>query len=98
MPVNYTPPTSLTPVKGVRLGAIEASLRYQGRDDLTLIELAEGSSVAGVFTQNAFCAAPVIVCREHLKLTDGIRYLIINAGNANAVTAHDHHLLFAIFI
>lgn len=89
MPVNYKPPKSLTPIKGIRLGAIEANLRYQGRDDLTLIELAEGSSVAGVFTQNAFCAAPVIVCREHLQRTEGIRYLVINAGNANAGTGEE---------
>jgi glutamate N-acetyltransferase/amino-acid N-acetyltransferase len=89
MAVNYHAPTQLSPVKGVRLGAIEANLRYSGRDDLTLIELAEGSSVAGVFTQNAFCAAPVIVCREHLEQTEGIRYLIINAGNANAGTGEE---------
>ena len=89
MAVNYRAPTQLSPVKGVRLGAIEANLRYSGRDDLTLIELAEGSSVAGVFTQNAFCAAPVIVCREHLEQTEGIRYLIINAGNANAGTGEE---------
>ena len=89
MPVNYQAPKSLMPIKGVRLGCIEANLRYQGRDDLTLIELAEGSSVAGVFTQNAFCAAPVIVCREHLQRTDGIRYLVINAGNANAGTGEE---------
>ncbi len=89
MAVNLSVPKSLLPVKGVRLGAIEANLRYTGRDDLTLIELAEGSSVAGVFTQNAFCAAPVLVCREHLEKTEGIRYLIINAGNANAGTGEE---------
>ena len=89
MAVNLKTPSTLTPVKGVRLGSIEANLRYRGRDDLTLIELAEGSSVAGVFTQNAFCAAPVVVCREHLQVTQGIRYLIINAGNANAGTGEE---------
>ncbi len=89
MAVNLTVPTSLSPVKGIRLGAIEASLRYKDRDDLTLIELAEGSTVAGVFTQNAFCAAPVIVCKEHLARTEGIRYLVINAGNANAGTGEE---------
>ena len=89
MPVNLSVPTSLNPVKGVRLGSIEANLRYKNRDDLTLIELAEGSSVAGVFTQNAFCAAPVVVCREHLGETEGIRYLVINAGNANAATGEE---------
>ena len=89
MAVNLTVPTSLMPVKGVRLGAIEANLRYKDRDDLTLIELAEGSNVAGVFTKNAFCAAPVIVCKEHLVRSEGIRYLVINAGNANAGTGEE---------
>ena len=89
MSVNLTIPSSLTPVKGIRLGSIEANLRYEGRDDLTLIEVAEGSSVAGVFTQNAFCAAPVIICRNHLAQTEGIRYLVINAGNANAGTGEE---------
>ena len=89
MAVNYIAPTTLSPVKGIRLGCIEANLRYKDRDDLTLIELAEGSSVAGVFTKNAFCAAPVIVCKEHLEKTEGIRYLVINAGNANAGTGEE---------
>jgi len=89
MAVNLTVPTSLMPVKGVRLGAIEANLRYKDRDDLTLIELAEGSTVAGVFTKNAFCAAPVIICKEHLARSEGIRYLVINAGNANAGTGEE---------
>jgi len=89
MAVNLTASTSLSPVKGIRLASLEANIRYKDRDDLTLIELAEGSSVAGVFTQNAFCAAPVTVCREHLAQTDGIRYLIINAGNANAGTGEE---------
>ncbi|HIP81899.1 MAG TPA: bifunctional glutamate N-acetyltransferase/amino-acid acetyltransferase ArgJ [Leucothrix mucor] len=89
MAVNFVAPTTLSPVKGVRLACLEANIRYKDRDDLTLIELAEGSSVAGVFTQNAFCAAPVTVCREHLETTEGIRYLIINAGNANAGTGEE---------
>ena len=90
MPVNYISATSLLPVKGIRLSSVDANIRYkQDRDDLTLIEIAEGSSVAGVFTQNAFCAAPVTVCREHLANTEGIRHLIINAGNANAGTGDE---------
>jgi len=90
MPVNLTPPTSLTPVKGIRLSSLDANIRYShDRDDLTLIEVAEGSSVAGVFTQNAFCAAPVTLCRNHLESTEGIRYLIVNAGNANAGTGEE---------
>jgi len=89
MSVNLSVPASLSPVKGVRLGSIEANLRYKDRDDFTLIELAEGSSVAGVFTQSAFSAAPVLVCREHLQQTEGVRYLVINAGNANAATGEE---------
>lgn len=89
MPVNLIPASELAPVKGVRLASIEANIRYKDRDDLTLIEVSEGSSVAGMFTMNAFCAAPVTICREHLKTTDGIRYLIINSGNANAGTGEE---------
>ncbi len=87
MPVNYlTPaPEQLHPVAGVRLGVAEAGIRKANRRDLTLIELAPGSRVAGVFTKNRFCAAPVHVCREHLKHED-IRALIINTGIANAGT------------
>jgi len=93
MSVNLVAPKSLLPVKGIRLASLEANIRYKDRDDLTLIELAEGSSVAGVFTQNAFCAAPVTLCRENLASLDlhedGIRYLVINAGNANAGTGEE---------
>ncbi len=87
MPVNYTTPTisQLHPVAGVRLGITEAGIRKLNRRDLTLIELAPGSRVAGVFTQNRFCAAPVQVCREHLT-TGGVRALVINTGIANAGT------------
>jgi len=87
MPVNYrTPaPEQLFPVAGVRLGTAEAGIRKAKRRDLTLIELAPGSRVAGVFTKNRFCAAPVHVCRQHLK-SGGIRALIINTGIANAGT------------
>ncbi|MCL4111504.1 UNVERIFIED_CONTAM: hypothetical protein GTU68_002288 [Idotea baltica] len=90
MPVNLTPATSLLPVKGIRLSSVDANIRYKhDRDDLTLIEISEGSSVAGVFTQNAFCAAPVTLCRDHLAQEDDIRYLVINAGNANAGTGEE---------
>ena len=90
MPVNYSPATSLLPVKGIRLSSLDANIRYKhDRDDLTLVEISEGSSVAGVFTQNAFCAAPVTVCRDHLQQEDDIRYLVINAGNANAGTGEE---------
>ena len=59
-------PGRISTVQGVRLSTTAAGIRYRGRDDLLLIELAEGGSCAAVFTRNAFCAAPVIVAREHL--------------------------------
>ena len=88
MPVNYqTPPAAqLFPVPGVRLGTAEAEIRKKDRRDLTLVALDPGCSVAGVFTQNRFCAAPVQVCRRHLELGGGIRALLINTGIANAGT------------
>ena len=70
---------------GVRLSARAARVRYKERNDLVVMELAEGSHCAAVFTRNAFCAAPVIVAREHLALHSP-RYLLINSGNANAGT------------
>ena len=76
---------SFVPVSGIRLAATAAGIRYQERADLVLLELPEGSCCAAVFTQNAFCAAPVIVAREHLAKTSP-RYLLINSGNANAGT------------
>jgi glutamate N-acetyltransferase/amino-acid N-acetyltransferase len=87
MPVNLPAPTaaSLHPVAGVRLGVTEAGIRKANRRDLTLVELAPGSRVAGVFTQNRYCAAPVLVCRRHLS-SGNIRALVINTGIANAGT------------
>ena len=87
MPVNYATPAAdqLHAVAGVRLGTAEAGIRKANRRDLTLIELSAGSRVAGVFTQNRFCAAPVHVCRQHLASGD-IRALVINTGIANAGT------------
>ncbi len=72
-------------VKGIRLASVAAGIKQNGKDDLVLIECGENSHVSGVFTQNAFCAAPVIVARKHLN-TSPIRYLLINSGNANAGT------------
>jgi glutamate N-acetyltransferase / amino-acid N-acetyltransferase len=87
MAVNLTTPNpaDLRPVPGVRLGVAEAGIRKANRRDLTLIELAPGSRVAGVFTRNRFCAAPVQVCKEHLAAAQ-IRALVINTGIANAGT------------
>ncbi|WP_313951168.1 bifunctional glutamate N-acetyltransferase/amino-acid acetyltransferase ArgJ [Accumulibacter sp.] len=88
MPVNYHTPTpaKLFPVAGVRLGVAEAGIRKLDRRDLTLLALDVGSRVAGVFTGNRFCAAPVQVCRRHLELGSDLRALVINTGIANAGT------------
>ena len=91
MPVNLSAPdpASLLPVKGVELGFAEAHIRKPNRKDLLVMHLAPGSRVAGVFTQNRFCAAPVSVCKEHLATSTGIRALVVNTGNANAGTGED---------
>ncbi|MDO8262580.1 MAG: bifunctional glutamate N-acetyltransferase/amino-acid acetyltransferase ArgJ [Gallionella sp.] len=88
MPVNLTPPVAaqLLPVAGVSLGVTEAGIKRENRKDLLVMQLCAGARVAGVFTKNRFCAAPVIVAREHLAQLDGIRALVINTGNANAGT------------
>ncbi len=88
MAVNWTVPdaASILPVPGVRIGVAEAGVRKANRKDLTVFLLDEGAAVAGVFTQNRYCAAPVQVCREHLAQGAGIRALVINTGNANAGT------------
>lgn len=87
MPVRLDTPeaASLCPVAGVRLGIAMAGIRKADRRDLLLVELAEGTSVAAVFTQNRFCAAPVTVAREHLSV-GSIRGLVVNTGCANAGT------------
>src|SRR5438128_2727608 len=81
-------PGDLFPVPGVRIGVAEAGIRKANRRDLTVVLIDQGASVAGVFTRNRFCAAPVQVCREHLARGD-IRAMVINTGNANAGTGED---------
>ncbi|WP_395689094.1 bifunctional glutamate N-acetyltransferase/amino-acid acetyltransferase ArgJ [Caenimonas koreensis] len=90
MPVNLNAPQArdLRPVAGLKIGVTEAGVRKANRKDLTVVLIDEGSSVAGVFTQNRFCAAPVQVCREHLA-KGGIRAMVINTGNANAGTGEE---------
>ncbi|MEO6973853.1 MAG: bifunctional ornithine acetyltransferase/N-acetylglutamate synthase, partial [Rhodoferax sp.] len=88
MSVNLTAPNpaDLHPVGGIRLGVTEAGIRKAQRKDLAVVLVDAGACVAGVFTQNRFCAAPVQVCREHLAGGHAIRALLINTGNANAGT------------
>jgi len=88
MSVNLKAPVAahLHPVAGLRIGSAEAGVRKAGRKDVTVFLLDEGAAVAGVFTQNRFCAAPVQVCREHLAAGGGIRALVVNTGVANAGT------------
>ena len=87
MPVNLETPVAeaLLPVAGVRLAAVDAGIKDNGRADMVLLEIAEHSNVAAVYTQNAFCAAPVTIAKQHQNLSTP-RYLLINAGNANAGT------------
>ncbi|MEJ5898236.1 bifunctional glutamate N-acetyltransferase/amino-acid acetyltransferase ArgJ [Aquabacterium sp. G14] len=91
MPVNLTAPlpSDLHPVPGVKLGITMAGVRKANRRDLTVITLDEGSAVAGVFTKNRFCAAPVQLCQERLAAGNEIRALLVNTGNANAGTGED---------
>ncbi|MFY7864439.1 bifunctional glutamate N-acetyltransferase/amino-acid acetyltransferase ArgJ [Roseateles sp.] len=95
MPVNlHAPdPAALHPVPGVRLGITMAGIRKADRRDLSVIALDEGASVAGVFTSNRFCAAPVQICRQHLAGVAaggaGVRAILVNTGNANAGTGAD---------
>ena len=88
MPVNLSAPQAhtLLPVKGVELGFAEANIRKPNRKDVLVIKLSEGTRVAGVFTKNQFCAAPVTLCKKHLAAGAEIRALVVNTGNANAGT------------
>jgi glutamate N-acetyltransferase / amino-acid N-acetyltransferase len=94
MPVNLKPPdpASLLPVTGVSLGVARAGIGKPGRKDLLVIRLEHDSHVAAVFTQNRFCAAPVVVARQHLTMLDpdaSIRALVVNTGCANAGTGKE---------
>ena len=84
MPVGLGPLPVLHAVPGFRLGIASAGIKRAGRKDIVVMEVAEGASIAGVFTLNAFCAAPVTLCREHIQHAP--RYLLVNTGNANAGT------------
>ena len=88
MPVNLISPVAaqLLPVAGVSLGVACAGIKRADRKDLLVMELCDGARVAGVFTTNRFCAAPVTVAKAHLAQAGGIRALLVNTGNANAGT------------
>jgi glutamate N-acetyltransferase / amino-acid N-acetyltransferase len=89
MAVNLPPPdpASLHPVSGIELGVAMAGVKKPGRNDVLVMRLAPGAAVAGVFTRNRFCAAPVMLARKHLR--NEIRALVVNTGNANAGTGED---------
>jgi len=85
MAVGLNEPESLLPVKGIKLASIAAGIKSSASDDLVIFELDKTSRVSAVFTQNAFCAAPVLIAKKHLH-TASPKYLLINSGNANAGT------------
>jgi glutamate N-acetyltransferase/amino-acid N-acetyltransferase len=91
MAVHLAPPdpASLAPVAGVSLGTAMAGVRKANRRDVLVVAIDPGAAVAGVFTSNRFCAAPVQVCREHLAAGSAVRALLVNTGNANAGTGGD---------
>ena len=93
MAVKLEPPRAedLLTISGVRLGVARAGIRKPNRKDLLVIAVDEGCRVAGVFTKNRFCAAPVLVCREHLAKAerDTIRAVVVNTGVANAGTGNE---------
>lgn len=86
MPVGLAPPRDLLPVRGVRLGTAQAAIKKPGRDDLLVMAFDEGANAAGVFTRNAFCAAPVRIARANLRRNPAVRAFVVNSGNANAGT------------
>ena len=88
MPVNLNSPLAadLLPINGVLLGTAEAHIKKPNRKDVLVMQIDQQATVAGVFTLNRFCAAPVIVAKQHLAAGKGIRALVVNTGNANAGT------------
>lgn len=87
MAVGLEKPGPLKAINGIRLSAVHSGIKSDAdKKDLVLIELSSSSSLAAVFTSNKFCAAPVVVAKEHLAIQDRVRYLLINSGNANAGT------------
>lgn len=91
MPVNFHIPeaSEIKAVKGVQIGIASAGIKKAGKKDLTILTFSPGTQVAGVFTTNRFCAAPVQICKQRLAEQQEIRALLINTGNANAGTGQD---------
>ncbi len=91
MPVNLSAPdpAALHPVPGLRIGTAMAGVRKPNRRDLVVFDFAAGTQVAGVFTTNRFCAAPVQICQQRLAAGSAVRALLVNTGNANAGTGAD---------
>ncbi len=91
MSVGLTAPApgDLRPIPGIRIGITQAGVRKVGKDDLAVMLLPEGATMAGVYTLNRFCAAPVTLCRERRDSDVAPRALVINTGNANAGTGRD---------
>jgi glutamate N-acetyltransferase / amino-acid N-acetyltransferase len=87
--VNLSPPDpgSLQAVAGLELGVAMAGIKKPGRKDLLVMRLAQGAAVAGLFTKNRFCAAPVVLCKKNIR--NEVKALVINTGNANAGTGED---------
>ena len=85
MAVGLSAPETILPVAGIKLAAMHAGIKKNAKPDLVIIQCDEGTRGAATFTRNAFCAAPVIVAREHLA-SHAPRALLINSGNANAGT------------
>ncbi len=84
-PLAPTDIPALPPIDGVRLAVGACEIRYKGRNDVLLVALDEGTTVAGVFTQSLTASAPVLACRESLK-SGRARALVVNSGNSNAFT------------
>lgn len=84
--LNIPSPSQIHPVAGISIGTAAAGIRQPDHDDVTVFRLSENTQVAGVFTRNQFCAAPVQVSKTHLAAGTDVRALVINTGNANAGT------------
>ena len=85
MAVGHAPLPTFAAIDGIRIGTSNAGIKQTERADITIFEICDGATVAGVFTKNAFCAAPVKLCKEFLS-SHTPRYLLVNTGNANAGT------------